>query len=224
MKSLLLVVLILSVLFANCAFGEQRREYLEYDKERVRLDIYNPGYRDCPVVILIHGAAGIEGIRAARYKGFATDLMNNGAIAINVYYLDSRRKNWTQTIIQTIDYAQEIPNADRNRIGILGYSLGGTVALKVASSDRRVKLLATNAGYLPSGFTKEDAANLPKTLMISGTKDHAINTLNKIKQWFKELGKPLQTQINRGLGHNNIPMSVFNKNWKTIVRFFRDNL
>jgi len=223
LKYLSLTIIIL-LLLTSFAFAAKEKANLEYGDEKVRLDIYNPARYNCPVVILIHGAAGIEGDRADRYAGFATDLMNKGIIAINVYYFDSKRQNWIQTIIETINYIKNISNADEDRIGIVGYSLGGTIALKVASLDNRVKALAINSGFLPSGFTKEDAAKLPKTLMISGSEDRAIDTLNTLRQWFTELGKPFQTKINAGLGHDNIPGSIFLENWDTIVKFFTTNL
>ena len=197
--------------------------YLEYDDEKIILDIYNPDSWRCPVVILIHGAAGIEGNRAVRYKGFATDLMNKDIIAINVHYFDTKRRmNWTKTVLETINYSQRIKNADKNKIGLVGYSLGGTIALAVASVDNRVKLLAINAGYMPSGFSKRQAANLPRTLMLSGTEDTSIQTLNQLSTWFKGLGIPFETKINPGMGHS-VPMNIFNENWRTIVNFFVRN-
>lgn len=218
------LMIAVSFLFTSFAFSEENQIYLRYANEKVRLDIYNPTHYSCPIVILIHGAAGIEGDRAERYRGFATDLMNRGVIAINVHYFDSKKENWTETILQTINYIQNIPNADKSRIGIVGYSLGGTIALKVASTDKRVKVLAINSGFLPSGFTKEDAVCLPKTLIISGSEDSAINTLNLLKQWSLELGRSFQTEINEGIGHDNVPIKVFEENWGTIVKFLIDNL
>jgi dienelactone hydrolase len=197
--------------------------YLEYGNEKVRLDIYNPGLEKCPVVILIHGAAGIEGDRAVRYRDFATDLMNSGIIAINVHYFQSQKSNWKKTFIKTIDYAERMANADKDKIGLVGYSLGGTVALGVAAADNRVKLLALCAGFLPQEFTKADASRLPKTLMISGSQDRAMNTLNTLSAWFKELGKPCETKIDQGIGHDNIPMNVFHEDWNTIMIFFTNN-
>jgi dienelactone hydrolase len=195
---------------------------LNYDNQRVKLDVYNPKYFNCPVVILIHGAAGIGGDRAIRYKGFATDLMNKGIIAINVHYFNSRQSNWVKTIIKTIDYAEAIPNANKNKIGIVGYSLGGTLALQVASIDKRVALLAINAGYLPSGFTKENVRSLPSTYMISGTEDSAINTLNQLKAWFEEFNKPFKSKVDEGVGHA-LPANLFEKDWQTTVEFFTEN-
>jgi len=199
------------------------KRYLKYGGESVTLDIYNPGSTNCPVVILIHGSAGIKGDRAIRYRGFATDLMNEGIVAINVHYFESKKVGWRKIMVDTISYAQRISNVDINRIGLVGYSSGGTIALKIASIDKRVVLLAIVAGYLPPGFTKKNAARLPKTLMISGSEDTAIHTLNKLSTWFRELDKPFQTKIDPGIGHDNIPMDVFNEDWKTVVRFFTSN-
>lgn len=225
MKKYLTISFIFILLPIACfAVSEWRRgissTYIEYEDEKVTLDIYNPESKKSPVVILIHGAAGIEGDRADRYKGFATDLMNKGMIAINVHYFESKRKNWTKTIIKAIDYAETISNVDKTRVGVVGYSLGGTIALKVASSDRRVKLLAISAGYLPGKFTKENAMDLPDTYMISGTKDSAINTLYKLKEWFGESDKNFRFKINEGWGHS-MPIDLFKKNWLSIVNFFK---
>lgn len=196
-------------------------EFLKYDNQRVQLDIYNPGRGYCPVVILIHGAAGIDGDRAIRYKRFATDLMKKGIIAINVHYFDSKRKNWLKTIVKTVDYIKNIRNADRRRIGLIGYSLGGTIALQAASLDNRIKLLVISSGYLPRGFTKKNAANLPETYMYAGTKDSAINTLYKLQRWFEEFDKPFTAKINQGYGHS-VPIAMFWEKWEKIVSFVAD--
>ncbi|MDD5070317.1 MAG: dienelactone hydrolase family protein [Candidatus Omnitrophica bacterium] len=196
-------------------------DHLQFLGQRVRIDVYNPGAgtEKRPVVILIHGAAGIKGDRAVRYKGFAQSLMNRGMIAINVHYFDSQKQNWVKTFIKAIDYAQTIPNADKTKIGVVGYSLGGGIALRVASWDKRVTALVVNSGYLPAGFTKSNAASLPTTYILSGTEDKSINTLYTIQKWFKELGKPFRSKIDQGMGHT-IPMNLFNQNWRTIVNFF----
>jgi dienelactone hydrolase len=213
----IILILLLCLVFVSKSFGAEIH-ILEYGNEKVQLDIYNAGRARSPVVILIHGAAGIKGDRAVRYKGFATDLMKEGIIAINVHYFDSNKRNWVKTIIKTIDYAQTINNADRAKIGLVGYSLGGTLALQAASRDERVKLLVINAGYLPWGFTKKDARRLPETYALAGTADSAIDTLRALKEWFAEMNKPFKAKIDEGYGHS-IPISLFQENWKSIVLF-----
>ncbi|MBD3245584.1 MAG: alpha/beta fold hydrolase [Candidatus Omnitrophica bacterium] len=199
------------------------RETIEVGDDEVRIDVYNPGTSLCPVVILIHGSAGIQGDRAQRYKRFATDLMNEGVIAINVHYFQSARSNWGNTFVRVVDYAQMIPNADKEKIGIVGYSLGGTIGLEVASADPRVKLFAMVAGFLPPGFRKEDARRLPRTLMVCGDQDSAYETLLKLEKWFNEMNKPYVKKVEPGIGHDNIPMKIFKEDWDRVVVFFTDN-
>lgn len=219
-KSFFLFSILILLFSGSVSYAEKRQEYLKYWNESVKLDIYDPGFSGCAVVILLHGSAGIEGDRATRYESFATDLMEKGIMAINVHYFDSAQVNWTNTILQTINYVNKIPNADPKRIGLVGYSLGGTLALGAASIDNRVKLLVLNAPYLPVGFSKESAAALPKTLIISGDQDQAINSLETLTGWLGELGKPFWTKINKGFGHDNIPLDVFQEDWDAAVRFF----
>jgi dienelactone hydrolase len=197
-------------------------QYLEYDGEKVQIDIYNPGLKGCPAVILIHGAAGITGDRAERYKNFAMSLKKKGIIAINIHYFDCRGDK-AFAVRKAVDFAQTIPNTDTESIGMVGYSAGGTLALIAASRDNRIKALAISAGYMPAGFGKQDAARLPKTYFISGSEDSAMQTLAALENWFKELGKEFKSRVNKGVGHTST-QEIFDADWDTIVSYFVKNL
>ncbi|MBD3245605.1 MAG: hypothetical protein GF333_01160 [Candidatus Omnitrophica bacterium] len=197
-------------------------EYLTLGNKRVKVDVYNPGRPGSPVVLVIHGSAGITGKRASRYRRFGYDLMNQGIIAVNVHYFESSQPMWVRTFVKAIDFAQSIPNADEDKIGMVGYSLGGTVALQVASRDPRIKLLAISAGYFPPGFTKFHASRLPKMYFRSGSKDNSIKTLRRLKSWYEEYGKSFTYEVDKGYGHT-IPMTMFWDNWRSIVMWFADN-
>lgn len=204
------------------------RQILQYDtrheKVTVRLDVYNPGYKNAPVIILIHGSAGIEkNGRDERYQKFATDLMEDDFIAINVYYFDSHRNKWIQTIIETISFAQSIADADPERIGLVGYSLGGSIGLSVASRDARVKALAVESGSLPGGFGIEQARHLPATYMSSGDREASFKTLQALKEWLREADQIFESHIDKGLGHS-VPMPLFWKNWGRIRDFMGEYL
>ena len=69
------------------------RHFLEYDKNRVTLEVYHPGGLNKPVVILVHGSVGISGDRAERYGGFAQELMKNNVIALDIHYFDSPQRD-----------------------------------------------------------------------------------------------------------------------------------
>lgn len=50
-------------------------------------------------------------------------------------------------LLSALDYVQARSDVDRDRIGVLGFSLGGTTALEVAAKDQRVKAVACLGGY-----------------------------------------------------------------------------
>lgn len=180
----------------------------------VRLDVYNSGRPGAPVVILLHGSAGIEDPeRRERYQRFATDLMVDGFVAINVYYFDSPQMLWENTIRRTIDFAQSIRNADSEKIGLVGYSLGGILAISVAAKDRRVKALAINAGHLPDRFGKKQAEKMPPVIFLSGDQDEALASLTRLRDWYVEMGKHFEYRISAGQGHVAASWEAFWEEW-----------
>ncbi|MFH1360356.1 MAG: dienelactone hydrolase family protein [Candidatus Omnitrophota bacterium] len=197
--------------------------YLNFRNQRVQLDIYNPGTKNRPVLIILHGIEGIEGEQGVRYFQLASDLMSRGFIVINVHYGQSQPTLWTETVIKTIGFAQVIPNADKGRIGLVGYSVGGALALEAASLDERVKLLVIHSGYMPQGFSQEQADRLPHTLMICGDQDPVIQSLAQLQKWLVDLKKPLEAYINKGYSYNNMPSKVWSENQATIATFFIQN-
>jgi fermentation-respiration switch protein FrsA (DUF1100 family) len=52
----------------------------------------------------------------------------------------------TQDLISVVDYLVSRPDVDRDRIGALGFSLGGAVSLAAASRDRRIKAVVDDSG------------------------------------------------------------------------------
>ena len=179
----------------------------------------NPGGGKCPVVIILHGSSGIEGDRAVRYKRFAEELQQEGIIAINAHYFDVEKKFRIQAITKVVSYARNIVNADKRKLGLVGYSLGGTIAMSVASRDSRVKLLALSSCVLPEGFSREDSWILPTTFMVAGTEEDAFDTYEKLSGWLREADKPFESKINEGIGRDDIPVDMFWENWSGIVKF-----
>ncbi len=196
------------------------RVILKTGKYKVRLDAYNPGGTKKPIAILLHGAAGIESVeRAKRYERFATELMEDGNLAINVYYFDCPQTHWLTAIVHAISQAQHILNVDKQKVSLIGYSLGGSLAMVVAAHDRRVTRLAIAAGYRPSEFTDAQARRLPDTFFETGDQDPAINTLRFLKDNFvKNKNAKLDFFLERGYGHS-MPLAKFWQGWERIRRF-----
>lgn len=197
------------------------RQVMVTGRSKVRLDVYRPAVKQkTPVVILIHGSGGIEdSVRSERYYRFAMDLMNDGFTAINVYYFDSPQDEWQKTVSSTIDYAMRIRGVNSEKIGLVGYSLGGTLALSVASNDPRVKALAITSGSLPIGFNGEQAKLLPPTAFITGDKDKSFAALQQLRQWFKAYKRTIEYKINPGQGHTIENMDEFYADWNELRGF-----
>jgi cephalosporin-C deacetylase-like acetyl esterase len=48
-----------------------------------------------------------------------------------------------EDVKDAVDFLNTIPQVDRNKVGIIGHGLGGTVALLTAADDKRFKAVAT---------------------------------------------------------------------------------
>ncbi len=118
----------------------------------IAADVYRaPGAKPRPAVIVLHGASGIEPFAAA-YVRYATSLASHGFDAYLVSYFSPHSKDWVHAnpereqairmlwrsrIGRVVYEAKNSPHASGS-IGLLGFSLGGQVALSMAGSNNRV--------------------------------------------------------------------------------------
>ncbi|MDD5506347.1 MAG: dienelactone hydrolase family protein [Candidatus Omnitrophica bacterium] len=220
--------LILCVVFACVSgaalFAAETTESIKIGQESVSLKIFNPEKDNLPVVILIHGARGVRGLRAARYDGYGNELMSNNIIGIIVHYFDAKSVNWEESIAEAVNFAERLPNAAKARIGMVGYSTGATLALKLASKDSRIKLLVLDTMFLPAGFSKSDAASLPKTFIMCGSQDKALNDMLTLREWLSASGVPFQERITQGKGPKSASVETYDADWQAALKFFKDNL
>jgi dienelactone hydrolase len=107
--------------------------------------------------------------------------------------------NWSQffnaalsDIGKSIDYLVKIKGVARDKIGLVGYSLGGMISYSIANTDSRIRALATcvappDRGKPYPGAPHENIANLENTpvLVIAATQDH--NYVIEDAQWFYEI-------------------------------------
>jgi carboxymethylenebutenolidase len=123
-----------------------------------------------------------------QYRMVASELAKNGYVALIVHYFDhggspdnpenpeltpAQFHAWERAVKDGISYAQGLPNVNRNRIGITGFSLGAFVGLSVASQDHRVKAVIDSFGGLPEVYAK-DLKHMPPTLIIHGEQDEYV--------------------------------------------------
>jgi fermentation-respiration switch protein FrsA (DUF1100 family) len=125
--------------------------------------LYFPaGKAPYPTVCVCHGIpAGIPDPGDRGYSllaeqicrhGFAVLIFNfrgTGASGGNLDML-----GWTRDLKAVVDYLCALPEVDRSRLCLLGFSGGAAVSVYVASQDKRVSLVAACA--CPAEFTKTD--------------------------------------------------------------------
>ena len=157
-------VLLLALIFAGCMnhyvlhpryppenAKTWREEIVDGDLQ-MRLEWVRPaGPAPLPVVI-VHPEAGHP---AEEMRGVLHDLANAGYLAVAADYRRRNRGRWRESLIpwrdsadpgRVINRVRAHPDADPQRIGLLGFSQGGVFSLLIAAYDRRA---AAVVAYYP---------------------------------------------------------------------------
>jgi dipeptidyl aminopeptidase/acylaminoacyl peptidase len=145
-----------------------------------------------PTVVILHGIPGIE-----KNYDLAINLRSNGWNSLIFHYRGcwGSEGNYTLKTIpadvtKAIDFlcSGELPQVDPTRLYLIGHSLGGWAAIRVAAHDPRIKGVITIAVIADPGefpFTEEDAAlkfspwltGLPPVDFVSKWQELAQETL-----------------------------------------------
>jgi dienelactone hydrolase len=162
-----------------------------------------------PAVILLHGADG----PGSRYRAAAGEVAAGGYNVFLVHYLNRTGQTrasygtihqnlpvWTRTVRDAISYVSQQPGVNSRRIGLLGVSLGGGLALATAQQDSRVQAVVDYFGFVPRGF---GSGRLPPTLVLHGASDPIVPVSNAyaLQGILQARGVPHEVQIYPGQGH-----------------------
>jgi carboxymethylenebutenolidase len=132
-----------------------------------RFDAAGGGRR--PAVILLHGADGMS--NADRYSLGAQVVAAAGYHVFLVHYLERTGERrayfstigrgfplWTEAVRDAVGFVERQAGVDAKRLGMLGTSLGGALAVTVAAEDSRVKAVVNYFGFLPGPRARDAAA------------------------------------------------------------------
>jgi dienelactone hydrolase len=177
----------------------------------IRIDVVLPsmgGIR--PAVLVLHGSGGISDI-----PEHVRDLTAHGYIRLAPHYFESTGTSWAdpnsirqhglswgKTILDAVEFARRLPNVDPESVGLLGFSLGGYLAIAVAAHDRRIKCVAEFFGGLPEKFLPS-LDHLPPTLILHGEDDRIVPIRHamRLKQLCEEKRFCFEMEIYSGAGH-----------------------
>jgi dienelactone hydrolase len=148
-----------------------------------------------PVVVMLHGVDGMVEESEKEVRKLAALIADDGYLVFIPHYLDpapgsttmASREVLVQRTIQAssyrprvaaaVDYALAQPGADTTRVGIVGLSLGGGLALWYAESAPagKVKAVIDYFGHIGDQAIYTDAGKLPPTLVFHNHDDGIVD-------------------------------------------------
>ncbi len=167
MKKYLLIILIVSLLFIGCS---TTKEVDSFEYEEMPIIIKGQNYdipatlvmpkskHKVPLVIMMHGTGSQKDEAGDGFRMLAPKLATNNIASIRFDFPGSgdskasyRLYSNSTAIRDAIDvakYASSLKKVNSSKIGVLGWSQGGTDALLAAGSSNKFKSVATWAGSL----------------------------------------------------------------------------
>ncbi|MFC1785339.1 alpha/beta hydrolase [Candidatus Neomarinimicrobiota bacterium] len=164
----------------------------------------NPNNENKPTIILIHGwsrnvdrmMSYIKQLHPAGYNLLAFDSRCHGKSDDDNY---SSMVKFMEDIRSAINYLEDHLNVDRERIGVLGLSIGGAASIYAASLDNRIKSVVTVGAF-----------SHPKKVMAIEFKKHKIPYFPFVWFVFKYMEFRIGLKFNDIAPCNNIAKSKAN--------------
>jgi dienelactone hydrolase len=217
MKSGAAAVALALNLFGQDATAEPRTETFVSGGVPVTAEWFDPaaaGSTKSPTVVLLHGADGMTraetyrfGARALAAAGFHVVLIRyferTGDVRANWASLREDARLWLETVRDAVTYVSKKPDVDRDRIGIVGFSLGASIALAAAGEDARIKAVVDVFGPMPTGAEK--AAHTPPVLILHGARDRVVPVehARRLEALLKARGVAHEVRIYPDQGHGS---------------------
>lgn len=141
--------------------------------------------------------------------------------------------DWVATVGDAIAYARQLPNVDPSRVGVVGFSLGGYVAVAAAAEPQfRVNAVVEMMGGLAEEY-RSKVKTLPPALIVHGEEDRIV----PVKEAYALHGlllnqkRNVDVEIYPGVGHGFLlpgkdtpNMLVVMEAKKRMTGFFRKQL
>jgi len=205
--------------------------------KRIAVEMFHPGEpKRAPALLVVHGAGGMH--HGNSYvRQLATAFAGNGYATLLVHYFDrtgttwagdstihTHFEKWLETIGDAITFTCAQPGIDAERVAIIGYSLGGYLAVAQAARDRRVAAVVELAGGIDPTYAKT-VKRMPPTLIVHGKSDQRVDFERalELERLLKRLGTPVATRHYPKEGHILSPVAALDA-LGTGLEFLREHL
>ena len=148
-----------------------------------------------PVVVILHGVDGMVEESEKEVRKLAAQIADDEYLVFIPHYLDAapgsttmpsrdvlvqrtvQASSYRPRVAAAVDYALAQPGADTMRVGIVGLSLGGGLALWYAESvpAGKVKAVVDFFGHIGDQAIYTNAGKLPPTLIFHNYDDGIVN-------------------------------------------------
>lgn len=246
---------------AGAARAEVRTQEIEYRQGDTVLqgfvawDDAVPGKR--PGVLVVHEWWGHNAharnaatkLARAGYVGFALDLFGKGKVTTHpqdakAFVAEATRDPEVKKarFDAALARLKAQPQVDPERIGVIGYCFGGSVALDMARAGEPLKAVATfHSGLAPSGAPARKGAFAPRAVLVQvGAADPMIpaSQVRAFEQEMKAAGVPAQVISYPGAMHGftnpdagkagmdglAYDADADRKSWDAALRYLKENL
>jgi dienelactone hydrolase len=178
----------------------------------IRLDCYLPqGTNKFPTVIALHGSGGdhlsMSGPASQlAEQGFAVYVLHyfdrTGVVEIEKSALVRHFPVWMKTLWDAVSFVEQQAAVEPSRIGLIGFSLGGYLAVCGAAIDPRIKVVVEFFGGFPKEM-KWFMRRLCPMLILHGESDPIIPVSEAyyLREILQSKNIPYEMQIYPGAGH-----------------------
>jgi carboxymethylenebutenolidase len=162
-----------------------------------------------PAVLVLHGSSGIE-VNPQAYASHARKLAHSGIDAYLVRYFTPGSNGtcrcwdtWAGTVANVATAILRRPEAS-GRIGLLGFSLGGAVAV-ASARDPRIAALVVFYGFIPNDQQSARTDRLPPLLVLHGDADDHVplRSGQDLVSLARQLGDRAELVVYPGEGHGH---------------------
>ena len=211
------------------------RQFFSSGGKNISVDVFLPhsdGPHSC--VIALHGAGGI---RSGGFEQFADRFARQDYVVLVPHYFqrtgttwasdDESRRHflaWMEAVRDALDFAARMPQVEAERVGLLGFSLGGYLALSVAALDERVCAVVEFFGGLPHEL-QASLRRMPPVLILHGDADQRVpvSEAHKLQELLAARGIEHEVRIYAGEGHIFRPITFLDAGLRT-YNFFQKHL
>lgn len=173
----------------------------------VSFEAYGNNSADSGVLVFLPGA---NGPRSYFYRDRARFFSRRGYRVLILHYLDATKGAvspavpnypiWSHTLARFVQMLRaEFP---AHEVGLVGYSLGASVALMAASRDAQAAAVVDWYGSMPDEAAHE-LQHMPPVLILHGAEDHIVPVFNakQLEALLLNLGLACSSHIYAGEGH-----------------------